>query len=170
MASSTTAAIAAALLGNSVASAQTSPPKIARWILNFDVAFDSRTLDATRTAGAGGTPVPGPIYLAGPIYDRGGLGQDGRPTSDAIQRGYHRFFGWLINPAGAPLVIGNHTFDIWGRGKIVVGGGSDNLSAPVAGGTGEFRNAFGEVRFNVISLATSSYRMELDMDPGTLGM
>src|SRR5688572_19030097 len=111
MATSVTAAVAAAILGNGVAAAQTSPPKIVRWLLDFDVAFDARTLDTTRAPGTGGAPVPGPIYLAGPIYDGGGLGQDGRPTSDAVQRGYHRFFGWLVNPAGAPLVIGNHSFD-----------------------------------------------------------
>src|SRR6185503_19210963 len=97
MATSATAAIAAALVGNGVAAAQPGTPKVARWLLDFDISFDPRSLDATRTPTTGTTPIPGPIYLAGPIYDTGGLGTDGTVQSGAVQRGYHRFFGWLIN-------------------------------------------------------------------------
>jgi len=167
MATGATATMAAAIVGNSVALAQPGQPEIEKWLLDFDFTFDPRTLDR----GGTGTPTataPGAIYLAGPLYDGGSLNPDGTPKSDAVSRGNHRFFGWLFDPV-AMLVVGTHTFDIAGRGKIVVAGAADGLNAPVAGGTGEFKHAYGEFRVDIINRANAAYHAIFDMMPGTVG-
>jgi len=167
MATSATATLAAAIVGNTAALAQPGQPQIEKWLLEFDFSFDPRTLDQ-----GGATPptapAVGPIYLAGQIWDGGGLNPDGTPKSDAVLRGTHRFFGWLYEPA-AMTVIGTHTFDIAGRGKIVVAGATDGLNAPVAGGTGDFKTAYGELRVGIINRAAAAYHAVFDMLSPTIG-
>jgi len=168
MATGATATIAAAVVGNTVAFAQAGQAEIAKWLLNFEFTFDPRTLDQGGS-GAAGAPTVGPVYLAGPIYAAGSLGADGTPKSDAKTRGTHRFFGWLFDPASMS-VIGTHTFDIAGRGKLVINGSSDGLTGAVSGGTGEFKFANGEMRIDVISRANVAYRALVDLSGGSPGM
>jgi hypothetical protein len=168
MATSATATVAAAIVGNTGVLAQAGQPEIAKWLINFEFTFDPRTLDQGRAGAATAPPTAGPIYLAGPIYAVGSLNPDGTPKADAQQRGFHRFFGWLYDPANM-LVIGTHTFDIAGRGKIVVGGASDNLSGAITGGTGDFKFANGEIRVDVISRTNIAYRAQIELSGGSAG-
>jgi len=167
MATGATATVAAAVVGNSVAFAQAGQGEISKWLLNFEFTFDPRTLDQ------GGPPATsvaaGPIYLAGPVYAAGSLNPDGTPKGDAKQRGFHRFFGWIFDPAGM-AVIGTHTFDIAGRGKLVINGSTDSLSGAVSGGTGEFKFANGELRVDIINRANAAYRAQFDLMGGSPGM
>jgi len=167
MATGATATLASAIVGNTVALAQPGQPEIAKWLINFEFAFDPRTLDQ----GGTGTPTgmtAGPVYLAGPIYETGSLNADGTPKSDAKQRGFHRFFGWLFDPASTG-VIGNHTFDLVGRGKLVLNTSSDGLSGAISGGTGEFKFANGEMRVDIISRTNLAYRAQVELSGGSPG-
>jgi hypothetical protein len=168
MATSATASIAAAIVGGSSVMAQPGQPLISKWLLNLEFTFDPRTLDQGRTGAALATPVPGPVYLAGTLYEAGSLNADGTVKSDAIVRGNHRFAGWLYDPA-AMNVAGVHTFDIFGRGKVVVTGATDALNAPVSGGTGEFKFAQGEARVGVINRTNLAYALVLELQAGSVG-
>jgi hypothetical protein len=169
MATSASASIAAAIVGGSSVMAQPGQPLIAKWLLNLEFTFDPRTLDQGGTGAAPATPVAGPVYLAGTLYEGGSLNADGTVKSDAVVRGTHRFAGWLYDPAGMN-VAGTHTFDIFGRGKIVVAGASDGLNAPVAGGTGEFKFAQGEARVGIISRTNLAYQLVFELQAGSVGM
>ena len=168
MATSATASVAAAIVGGSSVMAQPGQPLISKWLLNLEFTFDPRTLDQGRTGAPPTTPTAGPVYLAGTLYDAGSLNADGTVKSDAVVRGNHRFAGWLYDPA-AMNVAGVHTFDIFGRGKIVVAGASDALNAPVSGGTGEFKFAQGEARIGVISRTNLAYALVLELNGGSPG-
>jgi len=169
MATSATASIAAAIVGGSSVMAQPGQPLDTKWLLNLEFTFDPRTLDQGRTGAPLATPVPGPVYLAGTLYDSGSLNADGTVKSDAVVRGNHRFAGWLYDPA-AMMVAGVHTFDIFGRGKLVVTGASDALNAPVAGGTGEFKFVQGEARVGIINRTNLAYQLVLELNGGSTGM
>ena len=165
MATGATATLASAIVGNTVAFAQAGQPQIAKWLLNFEFAFDPRTLDQ----GGTGTPTgltAGPVYLAGPIYEKGSLNADGTPKADAKQRGFHRFFGWVFDPASNGL-IGNHTFDIVGRGKLVLDTSTDGLAGPISGGTGEFKFATGEMRVDIINARNLAFRAQVELSGGS---
>jgi len=166
---SAAAALAAAIVGNTGSVlAQAGQPLVARWILNYEFAFDPRTIDQALAQPATGLR-PGPLYVAGPIYDEGSLGPDGTPGANAVVVGTHRFFGWVYEPASTG-VIGTHTFDIIGRGKIVLNTSSDGLAGIVSGGTGEFKFARGEMRAAIISAQNMAFRVTTLLDPGTVGM
>jgi hypothetical protein len=168
MATGATATVAAAVVGNTVAFAQAGQGEISKWLLNLEFMFDPRTLDQGATTPSTAI-VAGPIYLAGPIYEAGSLNADGTVKSGAKQRGFHRFSGWIFDPASMG-VIGTHTFDIAGRGKLVVNGSSDSLSGAVSGGTGEFKFATGEIRIDIVSRANAAYRAVFDLGGGSPGM
>lgn len=168
MATGAAATVASAIVGNTAAFAQAGQPQIAKWLLNFEFTFDPRTLDQGRDAPGTGM-VEGPLYLAGPIYETGSLNADGTVKGDAKQRGFHRFFGWLFDPTNT-MVIGNHSFDIVGRGKLVVNTSTDGLAGPISGGTGEFKFARGEFRVDIINRQRLAYRAQAELLPGSPGM
>lgn len=165
-----TASIAAAVVGSTSVFAQAGQPQVGKWLINLEFAFDPSTLDnggATRPTPA--TLTPGPFYIAGPVYASGSLNPDGTAKSDAVVRGYHRFFGWILD-VPAMQVVGTHTFDLAGRGKLVTNTSSDGLSAPISGGTGDFRHAYGEVRVGIINRQNGAYRLVVDASSPTVGM
>jgi len=165
MATGATATVAAAIVGQTSAFAQAGQAEINKWLINFEFTFDPRTLDQ---GGPSGPPAAGPIYLAGPIYEHGSLNADGTPKSDAKQRGFHRFFGWVFD-VPSMSVVGVHTFDLAGEGKIVVDGSSDGLTSAISGGTGAFKFANGEIRLDIISRQNAAYRAQLDLSGGSPG-
>lgn len=168
MATGAAATVASAIVGSTSVFAQAGQAEIAKWLISFEFTFDPRTIDQGGT-GAVTTPTAGPVYVAGPIYTTGSLNADGTPKGDAKQRGNHRFFGWLFDPASMS-VVGTHTFDIAGRGKLVVVGSSDGLTGAISGGTGEFKFAKGEFRIDVINRANAAYRAVVDLSGGSPGM
>jgi hypothetical protein len=155
-------------VGHTAVFAQAGQPQIAKWLINFEFTFDPRTLDQGGS-GAATSLVEGPLYLAGPIYDSGSLNADGTLKSDARQRGFHRFFGWLFDPTHT-MLIGNHTFDLVGQGKLVQNLASDGLAGPISGGTGEFKFARGELRVDIINRQRLAFRAQAELMPGSPGM
>jgi hypothetical protein len=166
---SAAATIATAIVGTtSSVFAQAGQPVVDRWLMDFELAFDFRTLDQGLPQPAT-APQVGPVYVAGPIYASGSLNPDGTAKADAKVLGTHRFFGWLFDPA-AGMLIGNHTFDFVGRGKFVQNLASDGLSGPISGGTGEFKFARGEMHVDYINRQALAFRAQAVLDPGSVGM
>jgi len=119
-------------------------------------------LDTDPAAAAGTPPPAGAYYVSGAIYSGGTLGGDGSVPSGAQRVGTQRGWGWRFDPSlpGVAGMVATASFDITGRGQIVLGGATIGGRRAILGGTGEFRGANGQV--DVVSLGAGRSRWILD--------
>jgi len=164
------AALASALLGGGVASAQRGAP-VGEAPMRFQAVIDPRSVDAVRTATQPGAAPTGPFYLSGALYEEGDVNPDGTLRSGAQRRGTFREHGWTYTPAPAgrtPLFLATTSIDIFDKGEIVVSGTYEQSSA-IVGGTGVFKEVGGEVRVDATNEAAGVYLVEFDLRPPTVG-
>jgi hypothetical protein len=158
------AAVLSAVMGGMAAAQQPRPVPgtVMQYLLRFNVVIDPSTIDQTRTPATAGQVTTGPFYFAGPIYDEGDVNADGSVRSGAVLRGTHRAFGWVFDPR-TPNAGAIHSFDIFGEGELVANGTTVGSSTTIAGGTGTYKTAQGELRAAIINAAAGAYLMEFEL-------
>lgn len=168
-ASGSAAAVGALALPGIAAAQQPRPvPGFLFWIFKLDLVIDLASGDAARQAAAGSTAPPsGPFYVTGRFYKEADVNRDGTLRSGAVQLGTYRSWGWGYNPVTGEA-LATHEFDWFGRGKILAAGTTD-ISVPVTGGTGEFKQVRGEVRADIMSATAGAYRLEFELQDTTSG-
>ncbi len=167
------AALASTLVGATTAAAQghsTRPPgqPLLERIERYALVLNPPGSDALRQPPAPNQAPTGPVYFTGTLWDDGGVGADGTPAGDALQRGVYRAYGWVYVPGAFPQFTAVHTFDLFGRGQVTAAGVTD-VSTAITGGTGEFQGARGEIRMAVLSSTGPALTMEFDMVAPNIG-
>src|SRR5438067_9401453 len=101
------AAVASALVGATTASAQVRPTRppgqpLLERIERYALVFNFPGSDALRQAPQPTQAPTGPAYFTGALWEDGGVGPDGTPTSGAKQVGAYRAFAWVFVPGVVP--------------------------------------------------------------------
>jgi hypothetical protein len=164
------AAVLSAVMGGLAAAQQPRPVPgtVMTYLLRFNVVIDPATIDQTRTPATAGQVTTGPFYFAGPIYDEGDINADGTVRSGATLRGTHRAYGWIFDPR-TPNAGVIQSFDIFGEGELVSNGTTVGGSTTVAGGTGSYKTAQGEVRAAIINATAGAYLLEFELQQESPG-
>jgi hypothetical protein len=160
--------MASTLIGAGTAAAQgrpTEPPgiaKIEQWYERVQIVINAQGSDALRQPASQNQAPTGPFYWTGTVWPDGGVGTDGRPSSDAVQVGTYRAYGWVYVPGTYPQFTAVHTIDLFGRGQVIASGVTDS-SVAVTGGTGTFQSARGEIRAAPVGTTGLAWTLEMEL-------
>lgn len=151
LAAGTGIALAGAIAGKS------GTAKAHGW-LTVEVRADFDTFDALREPAEGDVFPTGPFYVQGPLYPNGTLDEGGVAPEGAESIGTYRCWGWQYDgSAETGNASVNQSFELDNIGEIHVQGRDFNNKA-VTGGTEGFRDASGELIFDMINIDLISFR------------
>jgi hypothetical protein len=105
--------------------------------------------------------------VTGRFYKENDVNRDGTLRTGAQQLGIYRSWGWGYNPVTGES-LSTHELEWFGKGKLILAGTTE-MSIPVTGGTGDFKQVKGEARAEIMNASVGAYRLEFEIQGDTGG-